>query len=212
MNISDILPYYAINENSLYGYANPGGTDETSRLFENFLNDLVEILNAADANNNPTASENTSGMASRDIAENAAENAGNIEDINAGDNINSMIDDISEKYGMDTSLIKAVVKQESGYNVNAESSAGAQGLMQLMPGTAKGLGVNNSFDPVQNINGGVKYLNGLLNEFGYVKKALAADNAGPGYVERNGLDNLPLETKNYINSVLSYKNQIDKMG
>jgi soluble lytic murein transglycosylase-like protein len=113
----------------------------------------------------------------------------------------------SDKYGVSTSLIKAVIHAESGYNPNAVSHKGASGLMQLMPGTAKSLKVSNSFDPKDNVEGGVKYLRFLLDTFkGDVSLALAAYNAGLSKVAKyGGIPPYP-ETRNYVNKVLSYMN------
>lgn len=124
----------------------------------------------------------------------------------------SLIAEASAKYGVPESLIKAVIDTESNFNPNVVSSAGAKGLMQLMDGTAAGLGVSNSFDPAQNIDAGTKYLSLQLQRFGgEVKMALAAYNAGPGRVSRLGvssdselmsvLNRLPSETQNYISKV-----------
>jgi soluble lytic murein transglycosylase-like protein len=118
------------------------------------------------------------------------------------------------KYGVDPALIKGVVQSESSFNPNAVSSAGAKGLMQLMDDTARGLGVGNSFDPAQNIDGGTRFLSYLLRKYeGNVSTALAAYNAGPGRVDRLGikndqdisvnLDKLPSETQKYIYKVLN---------
>jgi soluble lytic murein transglycosylase-like protein len=113
----------------------------------------------------------------------------------------------SDKYGVSTSLIKAVIQAESGYNPNAVSHKGASGLMQLMPGTAKSLKVSNSFDPKDNVEGGVKYLRFLLDTFkGDVSLALAAYNAGLGKVAKFGGIPPYAETRNYVNRVLSYMN------
>jgi soluble lytic murein transglycosylase-like protein len=104
--------------------------------------------------------------------------------------------------GVDPALLAGLVKQESGFNPQAGSAAGARGLTQLMPGTAAGLGVQNLLDPVQNLNGGAKYLKQQLDAFGGdVTKALAAYNAGPGAVQRFGGVPPYAETQNYVKVV-----------
>ncbi|MCB0701852.1 MAG: transglycosylase SLT domain-containing protein [Ignavibacteriae bacterium] len=111
----------------------------------------------------------------------------------------------SKEYGIPENLIKSVIAAESAGNHKAVSSAGAKGLMQLMDGTAEDLGVNNSFNPEENILGGTNYLNKMLNKFdGSLELALAAYNAGPGNVEKhNGIPPFD-ETRKYISRVLSY--------
>jgi soluble lytic murein transglycosylase-like protein len=104
--------------------------------------------------------------------------------------------------GLDPALLAGLIKQESGFNPNAGSGAGARGLTQLMPGTAAGLGVTNVLDPVQSINGGAKYLKQQLDAFGGdTAKALAAYNAGPGAVQRFGGIPPYSETQNYVRIV-----------
>ncbi|MBI2354415.1 MAG: lytic transglycosylase domain-containing protein [Deltaproteobacteria bacterium] len=111
----------------------------------------------------------------------------------------------ADKYGVSASLIKAVIQAESGYNPNAVSPKGASGLMQLMPATARSLRVGNSFDPKDNVEGGVKYLRFLLDTFrGDVSLALAAYNAGLNKVSRFGGIPPYAETRSYVNRVLSY--------
>jgi peptidoglycan DL-endopeptidase CwlO len=106
------------------------------------------------------------------------------------------------RYGISASLLAAVASQESGFNASAVSSAGAQGLMQFMPSTAQGLGVN-PLDPASSINGAAKYLSGLTSQFGSTSLALAAYNAGPGAVSRYGGIPPYAETQNYVRAVTS---------
>ncbi len=105
------------------------------------------------------------------------------------------------KYDVSPKLLAAVAKVESGYNPGAVSKAGAQGLMQLMPGTAKGLGVHDAFDPEQAVNGAAKMLHGLLKEFKSVPLALAAYNAGGGAVRKHGGIPPFSETQAYVPKV-----------
>ncbi len=111
----------------------------------------------------------------------------------------------ANKHGVDPALLAGLVKQESGFNPNAGSPAGAQGLTQLMPATAASLGVTNSHDPAQALDGGAKYLKQQLDRFGGdVARALAAYNAGPGAVERFGGVPPYAETQSYVQKVQAF--------
>ncbi|WP_370737776.1 lytic transglycosylase domain-containing protein [Clostridium minihomine] len=117
--------------------------------------------------------------------------------------LDAIFDKASQTYHVPVGLLKSVAKAESGFDPNVVSSAGAQGVMQLMPGTAQGLGVTDPFDPEQNIMGGAKYLSQLLSRFdGDVTLAVAAYNAGPGNVAKYGGVPPFAETQNYVKKVL----------
>lgn len=113
----------------------------------------------------------------------------------------AMFSSAAQKYGLNPALLKAVAKQESGYNPNARSGAGAQGIMQFMPGTAKSMGVN-PMDPASAIDGAARMLSGLKKQFGSTQLALAAYNAGAGAVEKYGGIPPFAETQNYVRNIM----------
>ncbi|MER1955759.1 MAG: lytic transglycosylase domain-containing protein [Solibacillus sp.] len=130
------------------------------------------------------------------------------ENILAGaEKYSSEIKKAAQTYDVPEKLIAAVMKQESNFNSSVVSSAGASGLMQLMPTTASYLGVEDRFDPQQNIMGGAKYLRQMLDKFdNNIETALAAYNAGPGNVNKYGGIPPFTETQNYVKNVLNYFN------
>jgi soluble lytic murein transglycosylase-like protein len=115
----------------------------------------------------------------------------------------------ADRHGVDPALVRAVMAAESGGNPQARSPVGAMGLMQLMPGTAKDLGVANAYDPAQNVEGGTKYLARLTEKFG-VERGVAAYNAGPGAVEKYGGVPPYRETRGYVDRVMKLYNQFNE--
>lgn len=144
----------------------------------------------------------------QNILDAVIENPANTAEKPSNQSIDELISKYSEKNGLDEKFVKALIRQESGFQPNAKSHAGAMGLMQLMPGTAKELGVTDAFNPEQNIMGGTKYIGNLLKQYGGNKElALAAYNAGPGAVKKYGGIPPYTETQNYVKKVLSnYQN------
>ena len=127
--------------------------------------------------------------------------------------IEDWVNEASKEFGVDSNLIKSVIRAESSGNPYAVSPVGAKGLMQLMDPTAKEMGVQNSLDPQQNIKGGTRYLSWLLKRYdGDEEKALAGYNAGPGRVDQYG--GIPPfgETQRYVQKVMDYKHKLDREG
>ena len=156
----------------------------------------------APVDTSPVADTFTSSSSS---ANTTAANATSSGSVSSPENLEEYFKEASETYGVDINLLKASARQESNFNPSATSSAGAMGVMQLMPSTAKGLGVTNAYDAQQNIMGGAKLMAQNLKKYnGDVSLALAAYNAGGGNVDKYGGIPPFKETQNYVKKVLGY--------
>jgi len=165
-----------------------------------------QAMSAATSSGGTGTNANFANLASpigvANLADPTASATGGASALPAGTPYGSEITAAAQRNGLDPALLAGLIKQESGFNANARSGAGAQGLTQLMPGTASGLGVSNPLDPAQSIEGGAKYLKQQLDRFGGdVARALAAYNAGPGAVQRFGGVPPYAETQNYVRAV-----------
>ena len=156
----------------------------------------------APVDTSPVADTFTSSSSS---ANTTAANATSSGSVSSPENLEEYFKEASETYGVDINLLKAIARQESNFNPSATSSAGAMGVMQLMPSTAKGLGVTNAYDAQENIMGGAKLMAQNLKKYnGDVSLALAAYNAGGGNVDKYGGIPPFKETQNYVKKVLGY--------
>jgi soluble lytic murein transglycosylase-like protein len=156
----------------------------------------------------PAATDATSFSAQLQQASAAGSTTGAATGAAVGGQFSDLINSAAQKYGVDPALLKGLIRQESNFNPNAKSPAGAAGLCQLMPGTAAALGCTNPLDPAQAIDAGAKYLSQQLKAFGGdPRKALAAYNAGPGAVSRYGGVPPYAETQNYVRAVMGFADQ-----
>lgn len=202
MNISTDLAAIAARIEQITGSTPPGPVAPMSTGL-----DGLPIINPTTLGNSPFASLVQAALVGQGAAPAISDSIGSAPDAPAmlpPAEIDQLVGANASTMGVDPSLVKAIIANESGFNANATSKVGAQGLMQLMPGTAAGLGVSNAYDPAQNVWGGTKYIKGLLDRFGgNVPFAVAAYNAGPGAVEKYGGVPPYAETQNYVQNVLS---------
>lgn len=178
-------------------------TNSSESSFSSMLNSFLLLQNLNNGNGQITPTLNSGVNALHNNTAVQLQNFNQVPVKIANEQLRPIIKEASEKYDIPQSLIAAVIKHESNFNINAVSSAGASGLMQLMPATARGLGVQDIFDPRENILGGTKYLRQMLDRFGDIKLALAAYNAGPGNVNKYGGIPPFKETQNYVAKIMN---------
>ena len=174
----------------------------------------LEAMIAAANGASPSPASSTSFDSQLTQAQSDATPTAGVASVGSGDTpYSDLISAAASKYGVDPAVLKGLIKQESGFDPNAGSPAGAQGLTQLMPATAASLGVTDVHDPAQAIDAGAHYLRMQLDRFGGdLSKALAAYNAGPGAVQSFGGVPPYAETRTYVTNVLAYADQYRQGG
>jgi soluble lytic murein transglycosylase-like protein len=170
--------------------------------------DRIEQIEAMLAQAEGSASATATTGTSTDFAsalQNATATAASTATTSGGTQYDALIQQAAERNGVDPAVLHGLIQQESNFNPGAQSSAGATGLTQLMPGTATSVGVSNPLNPAEAIEGGARYLGRLMNEFsGNTTDALAAYNAGPAAVKQYGGVPPYAETESYVSKVLGY--------
>lgn len=211
MNISDlILLLQTPQGNSVWPNGNSGEAGQNTN-FNDLLMALLQSLIPESENPDPGSMNSAlSSMQEQGESSSPALNEGISSGTPSTNTYEQLIAAMGQKYGVNPNLIRGVVNAESGFNTKAVSPVGAEGLMQLMPGTASSYGVSNAFNPEQNLDAGTHFLKDLLNRFhGNVSLALAAYNAGPGAVEKyNGVPPYK-ETQAYVQKIVSGLNGLN---
>lgn len=202
-----------LNNTSTLPIGNIGGCkcNSNSSAFDLIM---VSLLKAV-ANKNEIAdsiSNNiTNDLDTKNLSHNTSKIESSINDININNRIDKAIDDASKKYNIDENLIRSIIKVESNFNPNVVSSAGAKGLMQLMPQNCKALGVTDPFDIEQNIDAGTRHIKEYIDKYnGNIEMGLMAYNGGPTRMAKRGVTSpehiykMPKETQNYVPKVMKY--------
>lgn len=180
-----------------------------SGVFQNLLSDVENRMNLANSEVSTNYNSTIYTSATKTIAVSQS-----------SDEIEAAVMNAAYNTGLDPNLIRAVIQTESSFRTNAVSSCGAQGLMQLMPGTAKELGVKDSFDAYQNVNGGATYLKKQIDRFGDVRLALAAYNTGPARIaslkitdadDESEYGKISSGVRGYVDKVMTYYDQFSRM-
>ncbi|MFB5661412.1 lytic transglycosylase domain-containing protein [Alteribacillus sp. HJP-4] len=214
MNIQSLLPLLSSLTSDFSSSASASGSTKFLSSFQSYLDREMSHISTGPAPQNSSNSslfldpsmENSyfQKSAPASTASDAERSANASSSLKEESSYNQLIEKTASKYGVDPNLIYSVIKQESEFNEKARSHAGAMGLMQIMPGTARFLNVDDAYDPAQNIEGGTRYLKQMLDRYnGDESLALAAYNAGPGNVDRhNGIPPFK-ETQAYVPKVLN---------
>lgn len=218
INNIDLLKMAALMSNN-YTSGCSCNCNKTNEAFDMLIMGLIKAI----SNTNPivSSSKNINQIIQPKVQDHSLETVNTVHNSNKlrlgskNQNINTQIDNAiaisSQKYGVDSNLIRAIIKVESDFNPKCESSAGAKGLMQLMPENCRDLGINDPFDIVQNIDGGTRHIKEYLDRYnGNKEMALMAYNGGPTRMSRRGVKSpediylMPRETQNYVPKVMKY--------
>jgi hypothetical protein len=185
---------------------NPLGTTSTTASTSTDTTDSTdETTTSSSSSEAASTSSSTSDTSSSSKTSSTTTSSSSSGTLSCSSKLQKYFEEAAEKYNVDVNLLKAIAKAESNFDASATSSAGAMGIMQLMPSTAKSLGISNAYDARSNIMGGAKVIAQHLKKYnGDVSLALAAYNAGSGAVDKYGGIPPYTETQNYVKKVLKY--------